>query len=88
MTDMVDLERRGPSDLEWLHHHSRKARSDPRDRRADVSEPGAPYRRPPMKYVVLVIFDAQTFRFTLGDLTYRVACGKLHRRKLDPDWRP
>jgi hypothetical protein len=41
-----------------------------------------------MKYVTLVIFDAQTFRFIVGDLAYRVARGKLHRRKLDPDWRP
>jgi hypothetical protein len=33
-----------------------------------------------MKYLTLVIFDAQTFRFTVGDLAYRVARGKLHRR--------
>jgi hypothetical protein len=30
--------------------------------------------------------DAQTFRFDVGDLTYRVACGKLRRPKLDPDY--
>jgi hypothetical protein len=41
-----------------------------------------------MKYVTLVIFDAQTFRFTVGDLAYRAARGKLHHRKLDRDWRP
>jgi hypothetical protein len=39
-----------------------------------------------MKCVMLVIFDAQTFRFDVGDLTYRVACGKLRRPKLDPDY--
>jgi hypothetical protein len=41
-----------------------------------------------MKYVTLVIFDAQTFRFTVGDLAYRAARGKLRHRKLDRDWRP
>jgi len=40
-----------------------------------------------MRYVTLVIFDAQTFRFTVGDLTYRLARGKLDCRKLDRDWR-
>jgi hypothetical protein len=40
-----------------------------------------------MKYVMPVIFDAQTFRFNVGDLAHRVARGKLHRRNLDPDWR-
>jgi hypothetical protein len=39
-----------------------------------------------MKCVMLVIFDAQTFRFDVGDLNYRVACGKLRRPKLDPDY--
>jgi hypothetical protein len=40
-----------------------------------------------MKYVTLVISDAQAFRFNVGDLAYRVARGKLRRPKLDPDWR-
>jgi hypothetical protein len=34
-----------------------------------------------------VNFDAQTFRFDAGDLTYCVGCGKLRRPKLDPDCR-
>jgi hypothetical protein len=41
-----------------------------------------------MQYVMLVIVDAQTFRFIAGDLAYRFAHGKRHPRKLDPDWRP
>jgi hypothetical protein len=32
-------------------------------------------------------FDAQTFRFDVGDLTYCVGCGKLRRPKLDRDCR-
>ena len=42
-----------------------------------------------MKCVMLVISDAQTFRFNVGDLTYRVARGKLADPSLtrigDPD---
>jgi hypothetical protein len=34
-----------------------------------------------------VHFDAQTFRFDVGDLTYCVGGGKLRRPKLDPDCR-
>ena len=83
MADVVDLKRRGPGSLEWLHHHSRRARSEPQDWRADFPEPGTPYRRSPMKYVTLVIFDAQTFRFAVGDLAYRAARGKLPHRRLD-----
>jgi hypothetical protein len=40
-----------------------------------------------MKYVMPVIFDARAFRFTPGDLAYRVVRGKLRGGKLDPDWR-
>jgi hypothetical protein len=40
-----------------------------------------------MKCVMLIILDAQTFRFNVGDLACCVARGKLHHPKLDPDWR-
>jgi hypothetical protein len=40
-----------------------------------------------MEYVMPVIFDAQAFRFTVGDVAYRVGRGKLDCPKLDPDWR-
>jgi hypothetical protein len=69
MADVVDLKRGGLTEFEWLHHHSRKSRVDPRGRQADISEPRAPRRRPPVKCVMLVIPDAQTFRFNVGDLT-------------------
>ena len=39
-----------------------------------------------MERVMLVISDAQTLRFNFGDLVHGVACGKLHRRELDPDY--
>jgi hypothetical protein len=44
-------------------------------------------RRAPDKCVMPVHFDAQTFRFDVGDLTYWVGGGKLRRPKLDPDCR-
>jgi hypothetical protein len=31
-----------------------------------------------MKCIMLVISDAQTFRFDVGHLAYRVGCGKVH----------
>jgi hypothetical protein len=86
MADAVDLKCGGLSKVEWHYYHSRKSHAHPRQRQADISGPRASCRRAPMKCVMLVIFDAQTFRFDVGDLTYRVACGKLRRPKLDPDY--
>jgi hypothetical protein len=34
---------------------------------------------------MLVISDAQVFRFEVGDVTYCIGCGKLRQPKLDPD---
>jgi hypothetical protein len=51
-----------------------------------ISERLLPRRRPPLERVMLVISDAQTLRLNFGDLVHRVARGKLHWLKLDPDY--
>jgi hypothetical protein len=37
-----------------------------------------------MEYVTLVIPTRRPLGFEVGDVTYRVACGKLRPPKLDP----
>ncbi len=75
MADMVDFKRSELGEGGWLHDHSRKPRDDPRQ--TESPNPRACYRRSPIKCVMLVISDAQSFGSDIGHVAYRAACGKL-----------